>query len=175
MDERRRFQLALGGIATCLLIAALFVSSAPPIEPPDVRSPKPFFRLASTVPDRPTFPSRGCGIQVPAETPRYAPTRPRPPVLRSSAVGQLVAVRSATSPEMVESAESVPLKPRAPRIALTSAPGTETASVVLPAVDPMHASGPAHDRDPVTGVFVTAGKEVGRGFRTAGRAIKSIF
>ena len=32
MDERRRFQIALGGVAACVLIAAMFVSSAPPLE-----------------------------------------------------------------------------------------------------------------------------------------------
>ena len=36
MDERRRFQIALGGIASSLLIAALFVSSAPPLSYPVV-------------------------------------------------------------------------------------------------------------------------------------------
>ena len=42
MDERRRFQIALGGIATCLLIAALCVSSAPPLSYPiQVDLPQP--------------------------------------------------------------------------------------------------------------------------------------
>jgi hypothetical protein len=68
--------------------------------------------------------------------------------------------------------EPAPLRASAPAPVLAAAPGAAAHPVALSA----QMTG-ALDRDhgPLAGAFVVAGKEVGRGFKVAGRAIKSLF
>jgi hypothetical protein len=165
MDERRRFQIALGGIATCLLIAALFVSSAPPLSYPvvphaELGAPAP---LTGELPP-PVLPESPATLAAPEAARRAHRT-----ALRSRSAADLVTVRDFTpSPPPLE---SEPLRPRASHVALTGPPSTFATPVDVPVVEPADSD----SRGPVGGVFVAAGKEVGRGFRNAGRAIKSIF
>jgi hypothetical protein len=176
MDERRRFQIALGGVASCLLIAAMFVSSAPPLEYPPVRDPQPAFHVASTGLDRPAFLPECCGIEAPAEIPRPK----RRPAARPALYGSPVSARVALNPLPPRAAEvratgSAPLLPRTSRIVLTSAPAARAASFTVSKGDHEAAVDDHGERGAVPAAFVTVGKEVGRGFRTAGRAIRAIF
>jgi hypothetical protein len=169
MDERRRFQVALGGIASCLLIAALFVSSAPPLVYPAVARPE----VPGTAPllgvlAPPTFlPST-----TPSPTSRVA--RPPAPSLPSRSVAHITAAADLGISRLPVDSER--LRPRATTVVLAAAPDTHARAVEVSSIEP---PAPLEDspagRGPVTGAFVTAGKEVGRGFRTAGRAIKGIF
>ena len=174
MDERRRFQIALGGVAACVLIAALFVSSAPPVWYPAVRAPEPVFRVVS-VPDRPAWPPAGFGIGEPAYTAR-ARRRPMKPAPRTAALSDVVAANQATP----STAEFTPngatlLQTRTPRVVLTAPPDIRGAAFAVTSGDADSVKHSDGHRDPLTGAFVTVGNEVGRGFRTAGRAIKAIF
>lgn len=169
MDERRRFQVALGGIASCLLIAALFVSSAPPVVYPAVSRPA----VESSTPLRAPHSSlAGPEPFVPAPV-RAAERRPVRPVLKNGGVTRVVAARNET-PSARPTAEE-PLRPRAHVIAPTAAPDTHAVFVAADLAAAPDPAETAEHRGPVTDAFVTAGKEVGRGFRTAGRAIRSIF
>jgi hypothetical protein len=176
MDERRRFQIALGGVASTVFIAGLFVWSAPPLDYPAVRAPQPFVPVADVRPDRPTLPPERGGTLVPAEALRSRRGRPARPVVRERQFAELAA-STATTPPAAESVAvgGLRLRTREPRFALSSAPAARGARVAVSVADP---ESPAHDanaRGILTGAFATAGKEVGRGFRTAGRAIKAIF
>ena len=171
MDERRRFQIALGGIASCLLIAALVVSSAPPLAYPAVpraglSTPAPLVRH---LPPRATW-------EPPALVHSTSTPRTTRPVLRGHAIARFVGVHHVeTSPVVLQPIESAPLETRAPQIVLTSAPAAHAAAMDAADVDAAATADGSGERGPVSGAFVTAGREVGRGFRTAGRAIKSIF
>lgn len=176
MDERRRFQIALGGIGSCLVIAALFVSSAPPLEYPAVRAPKAAYRVLGPGQARPVSLAEGCGIEVPDERPPVARPRAARAALQARAIPELLSVqRVATSPVLVGPVGSAPLRPRASQIVLTSAPAARAASFAAPVVDAEATTEAEQERGPVAGAFATVGREVGHGFRTAGRAIKSIF
>jgi hypothetical protein len=172
MDERRRFQIALGGIATCLLIAALFVSSAPPLSYPVV----PHADLSAPAPLVGEFmPPRGLP-ELPPTTPSRSALRTSRGPLRDPAVAEnVVAQHVTTSPVMIQSVASAPLETRAPQIAPTGAPTALAGSFAMPGDDAEVTAEASDDRSPVTGAFVSVGREVGHGFRTAGRAIKSIF
>jgi hypothetical protein len=80
-----------------------------------------------------------------------------------------------TSAVVLGPLESAPLRPRAPQIVLTSVPAARAGAVPAAARDAEVTPDASDDHGPVTGAFVTVGKEVGHGFRSAGRAIKSIF
>jgi hypothetical protein len=169
MDERRRFQVALGGVASCLLIAALFVSSAPPVVYPAVSRPA----VESSTPLRAPHSSlAGPEPFVPAPV-RAAERRPARPVVKNGGVTHLVAARHET-PSAPPIADE-PLRPRAHVIAPTPAPATHAVFVTAHLTAAAQPSETAEHRGPVTDAFVTAGKEVGRGFRIAGRALRSIF
>jgi hypothetical protein len=171
MDKRRRFQIALGGIASCLLIAALFVSSAPPLTYPAVSRP---VRIG-TAPLLRELPAVLPQVDLPAAAPSEARrlTRALRPPLRSHTVAHYAAAATVTTSPLPVQSET--LRPRTQRISLTTPPDTRASAVDVPSIDPVDAPDPSAGRGPVTGAFVTAGKEVGRGFRTAGRAIRSIF
>lgn len=176
MDERRRFQIALGGVASCVLIAAMFVSSAPPLEYPAVRAPQAFVRVVNAGPDRPTLLPQGWDEQEPSEALRSRRRRPARVVREDGAFAELVAPSLTTPPVAgVVAGGALPLSTREPRIVLTNAPATRGAHVAASLGDPGSAAHEAADHGPLTGAFATAGKEVGRGFRIAGRAIKAIF
>ena len=167
MDERRRFQIALGGVASCVLIAAMFISSAPPLTFPAVPSPRSAFALPV---------SQGAVPVVEGDEQRR---RPHTRVVRPPRATRVVETRSAVR---LVAEEPVGLQPppsqaslpsRPPGLVFALAPVTHTAHVAIATDPPQPSVDPEHG--PVTGAFVTAGKEVGRGFRTAGRAIKAIF
>ena len=174
MDERRRFQIALGGVASCVLIAAMFVSSAPPLEYPAVHAPQAYVRVVNAGPNRLTLLPQGWDIQEPAEALRSRRRRPARLVQQDDAFAELVAPGLKTPPAVeVMAGGAMLLSARGPRTVLTSAPAARGARVAASVRDPgSHEDG---DRGPLTGAFATAGKEVGRGFRIAGRAIKAIF
>jgi hypothetical protein len=176
MDERRRFQIALGGVASTVFIAGVFVWSAPPLEYPAVRAPQPFVRVVNAGPDRPTFQLEGFGMPEPAEARHPRRRRPAPPVLQGAAFAELVATGPTTPPAAEAAANgAMPLATRGPRLVLTSAPAARGGHVGLSVRERASAAHDAGDRGALTGVIAIAGKEVGRGLRTAGRAIKSIF
>ena len=175
MDERRRFQIALGGVASTVFIAGLFVWSAPPLEYPAVGGPQPFAPVVEDAPGRPTLLPEG-GATEPNEAPRSRRRRPARPVPQDGASAAHVAP-SPTSPPASETMAGgiLPIPTRGPRIVLSSAPAARGARVAASPGTPESAEHDARDRGPLTGAFATAGKEVGRGFRVAGRAIKGIF
>ncbi len=176
MDERRRFQIALGGVASLVLIAGLFVASAPPVTYPAVSAPQPFYRIVSTGLARPAVLPESWAIQEPAERPRLERRRPVRPSLQGRRIVDLVASNAAIPPVAeVQADGAMPLPSRAPRLVPTSAPAAHAQSVAASVGHRASATHDVEDRGPVTGAFAAAGKEVGRGFRTAGRAIKSIF
>lgn len=175
MDERRRFQIALGGVAGTVFIAGLFVWSAPPLDYPAVHGPQPVIAVVDAGPDRPTFMSERGDMPEPAGALRPRRRHPARPVPQD-ALAEHVAPRPTTAPtaEAVDGG-ALPVPTRGPRLVLTSAPAARGARVAALIGDPESSAHDAKGRGPWTGAFATAGKEVGRGFRTAGRAIKSIF
>lgn len=179
MDERRRFQIALGGVASTVFIAALFVSSAPPLVYPPVPAPQPFVRVVNAGPERPTLLPEASGMPPLAEAlrPRRRPARP---LRQDRPRAELGAPSPTTAPSAEATAEAMdgggrPLPTRGPQIVLTSAPAARGARLAVSVGDPESAGHDPKGRGPLTGAFATAGKEVGRGFRTAGRAIRAIF
>jgi hypothetical protein len=168
MDERRRFQIALGGVASCLLIAALFVSSAPPLVYPAVSRPE--------VPATAPLLSALAPPNLPPATTRSATSRVVPPPARSLPSRSVVHVDAASDLAISRlPVGSERLRPRAPMIVLAAAPDTHAAAVDVASAEPAPLEDSTAGRGPVTGALMTAGREVGRGFRTAGRAIKAIF
>jgi hypothetical protein len=175
MNERRRFQIALGGVASTVVIAGLFVWSAPPVEYPAVRAPQPFVRGVDAAADHPTFLLERFGVPQPVEAVRYPRGRAPRPIRPDGASGELAVLGPTSAPAAEPAAGAVPLPTRGPRIVLARAPSARGARVAMSLGDSESATHDVRDRGPLTGALATAGREVGRSFRTAGRAIKAIF
>lgn len=167
MHETRRFLIALGGVGLCLAIAGVVLVSGPEVGSPRVPPPA-----------RPFVLSAGLPAPLPAEAERPAPpahnfpgtkgSDPTVPSIRSA--GDLAGTKG-SDPIVLAAA---PLGARRLVLAVATAPEARGHAVeVLAHVD----APPDHSgtHGPVTGAFLVAGKEVGRGFRTAGRAIKGLF
>lgn len=172
MHETRRFLIALGGVGLCLAIAGVVLVSGPEVVPPGVPPPARPFVLTS-----------GPAAPPPAAIPWPARPARRPAVSKGPgaivphagvpAAALLRPVAPAAAPVEVRPA---PAALDASRLVLTVATAPEARGHAVEAL--AHVDAPpdhAGTHGPVTGAFLVAGKEVGRGFRTAGRAIKGLF
>jgi hypothetical protein len=189
-SEWRRAGIAVSGVTLVLLIAGAihFLVPARPSGTPLARAietvPEPAAITASPTPSRPMVNDvrHEQSMPAPQQPLRMPPARHLKPGLQDVvAVGS--PKREVGAPELAaplvarleipeDTLQFEPMRmPVSPEFAVPAL------SVPLPASgdDQDAAARTAHQRDPVTAAFVTAGNAVAGGFRTAGRAIKRAF
>jgi hypothetical protein len=186
MHETQRFALALAGIGGCLGIAAgIVVTGLADVAVVPVPNLPPA-RAAQTLPRFPTPSWSDMTSEVAtARTRRNVRPAPSGSGVTMSVSGVAMTTADDTSAPVNLSLDpfgklrvddqrgrtvevTTPLDARPVPLMLSGAPRATGADVVV-------AQSRTHERDAVTGAFVTAGSHVGKSFRTVGRTLKRVF
>jgi len=172
MGEQQRFAVALGGVAGCLVVAAVIVVTGPGnITPPPVPG------VPATLADRlPRVPMPSWSDVAVAPRPSRAAASVRVARLESR---EAVPVAQTTTGAIAWAAAPPDVDEPSPLLS-SLAMRQATMPVVVgnaptPADTVVAARQPAREHGLVTGAFVTAGTHVGGGFKTVGRTLRRVF